>query len=392
MNKYLKILNITTLCRVQFLLPLTLLFYQKNGLNVGDFFLFHGIFSLLCIMFTIPSGYISDFFSKRDVLIVSYLMLLLKTILWIGCSGWFVILLGEILVGFSKTLYDCTLSSYMYEYLKQNNISEKMIGKCGLNGTCLSISTAIISLISGFIYIKYGFFILLLLDLFFISCSIILLCFLPKTKVVHNTCKINIAQKYKEILASIHLTMFNKKVNYYILLSGLFGTTTLILAYNFQPIMQFSKISAKVFGAVYFVNYLFRALSGVLVKHINKNINYDNIIKINFALFLLSLIMFVVSYIVDNKVLVLTTILLSCIAICFEVMFYYINVNNLHKNVYNKIRSACFSVNSTFAKIITSCVLISFKFLLKFYDIKFVLLMYIAVFITSFFIIKKSVN
>ena len=114
--------------------------------------------------------------------------------------------------------------------------------------------------------------------------------------------------------------------------------------------------------------------------------------KINFVLFLLSLIMFVVSYVVDNKILVLATILLSCIAICFEVMFYYINVNNLHKNVYNKIRSACFSVNSTFAKIITSCVLISFKFLLKFYDIKFVLLMYIVVFITSYFIIKRKVN
>ena len=61
----LTLLNISIFCRAQFLLPVLFLFFQENGLNAGDFFLFEGISAFIGLFLLIPSGYISDFQSPN---------------------------------------------------------------------------------------------------------------------------------------------------------------------------------------------------------------------------------------------------------------------------------------------------------------------------------------
>ena len=48
----------------QFLLPVMLFVYFKNGLTVNDYIFFQSITYMLYMVFSVPVGYISDHISK----------------------------------------------------------------------------------------------------------------------------------------------------------------------------------------------------------------------------------------------------------------------------------------------------------------------------------------
>lgn len=52
-------------------IPVIVLVYTERGISVGDFFLIQGIFRLAAFLFEIPSGYLSDRFSRRRVMIIA---------------------------------------------------------------------------------------------------------------------------------------------------------------------------------------------------------------------------------------------------------------------------------------------------------------------------------
>ena len=62
--------NLALLLRsILLLTPVTLLFYQENGLTAQHLFFFQGIFYLTSILSEIPVGYISDAISRKYLLV-----------------------------------------------------------------------------------------------------------------------------------------------------------------------------------------------------------------------------------------------------------------------------------------------------------------------------------
>ena len=116
--------NLALFLRAAILLsPVMLLFYQENGLSVQDLFFFQGIFYLTSIIMEFPAGYLSDLISRKQVMLISFVIFLGINFMWLFGHGYFVILLGEILFGVSKVLMDNAVSGYLYDYLitKNNN-------------------------------------------------------------------------------------------------------------------------------------------------------------------------------------------------------------------------------------------------------------------------------
>ena len=94
----LKVLNWSIFFQTQILmLPVMLLFYQANGLTKGDYFLFQGIFSIAALLFEIPAGYIADWFSRKKMLILSYLLFIARLLLWFFFGGFWIVSVGELL-------------------------------------------------------------------------------------------------------------------------------------------------------------------------------------------------------------------------------------------------------------------------------------------------------
>lgn len=98
MQRPLRILFVSELFRqFQLILPVIFLVYESRGLTAGDFFLLQGIFSLFIFFLEIPTGYIGDVYSRRNVLILSGLFYLLAYVLLFFSNGFFMVLCVELL-------------------------------------------------------------------------------------------------------------------------------------------------------------------------------------------------------------------------------------------------------------------------------------------------------
>ena len=176
----LRILYFSSFLQYQrFIMPISFLFYLHNGLNFSDFILFQSVFNITCLIAKIPMGFLGDIFSKKFLIILSYLMFLLRVILWICFSGFWIILAGEILYGLFKALFRGNVDSYMYEWLKQNNVSEKMLPKYGKLSFFTSIGSAVSCIAGVIIYKHYGFNSILYLELIMQLFAVCLLFFIP---------------------------------------------------------------------------------------------------------------------------------------------------------------------------------------------------------------------
>ena len=385
----LKLLNIATLCRSQFLLPVLFLFYENNGLTLGDFFLFNGISYAVLLVFQVPFGYIADFFSKKTILLLSFFLFLFRTILWLFFKGYWIILIGEILATFSKISFFGISDSYIYEYLKSNNSSKKMISKYGKLNFFLSIGTAITSITGAFFYAKTSFKFLIFIDFLLLSFAIILIFLLPKIEVAHKQTS-DLKKIYKKLFIIAKITIKNKSINGYVLTSSLLATATLVMAFLFQPLMQASNVPVYLFGFVYFVNYLFRAFSGISASKINRHISLKNLTFVSYFLFCLGFFMIFVSFYFKNIYLSLFSLFLVCIAIYTEVLFFISSTSFIHTKIYTKSRAAISSVNLMISKSISAAVLISFKFFLRHYSIYVPLAIFAFLFVIAIPLLNKN--
>lgn len=288
-----------------FLMPFLLLFYQSCGLTVGDFFLFQGIFSLSGLLLEIPMGYLGDIFPKRNILILSYTFFILRLLLWLFFAhyGYWIILTGEILYAAQKTTFTGVSESYIYEYLKYYNIPQEMAKHYGhMNfflslGTAFSvfISTPIYSIVSKYTSAQYGhnyaFIVLLSLELMLNLTAVCLLFKLPKIPQAHPPLRDSLKQSYQKLFHSIAWTVQNKNIRYHVFYSGLLTAVTLVFAWSFQPIMKLLLFPVSLFGVVYFMNHIFRALAGFYLDKIKHLISLSKMSVLTFVLFVVGFIL-----------------------------------------------------------------------------------------------------
>ena len=130
----LKRLDLACFLRSQlYLAPVLLLFYQQNGLTIADFVLFQGIFQLTGIC-----GYIADVISKKKVLVLAFVCFFLRAALWLSLSGMYIILLGELFNALSRAFLSGVYDSYIYDYLKSENKTKRMLKECGRTNFAMS--------------------------------------------------------------------------------------------------------------------------------------------------------------------------------------------------------------------------------------------------------------
>ena len=131
-RKSLKPLYLTVLLQQQrYIIAISFLFYLHNGLSLSTFLLFQSIFYFTGLLAEIPAGYIGDIFSRKKILIFSYMLFVIRIILWIVMPNYYTILFGEILYALSKAFYRGVSDGYIYDYLKGYHITDLMLSKYG---------------------------------------------------------------------------------------------------------------------------------------------------------------------------------------------------------------------------------------------------------------------
>ena len=101
-----------------FSVPVMVVFWQSNGLSITQIMLLQSIFSLIVVALEIPTGYISDIFGRRQVIILSDIIATIGLTTYAFGHSFWVFLVGEVILGVSMALLSGSCSSIVYESLQ----------------------------------------------------------------------------------------------------------------------------------------------------------------------------------------------------------------------------------------------------------------------------------
>ena len=345
------------------LTPVVLFFYQENGLNYKHLFLFQGIFYLTSIIMEFPIGYIVDNHSKKKVFYCSFLLLLLVSILWFGFRGFWVVLLGEILMAISKVILDNTQSGYLYEYLSANRLRQSMSKCYGYLSAIVSLGFASASILGAIIYAKFGSKTILIAEIVFLIIGMLLLLYFPDVKKTkENNSKRS--ERLKNFLKSSKEIYNNNSIKYHIYTSGLLTSLSVLFAISFQPFMQKALFPVFLFGVVTFLNHGIRALSGFIAGKVNKFVRLKSLVIPLYFSYIVAFLCIFLILLKGGFVLTAIMIVLLCMIIGFQLLFSILHISRVHKFVDGKDRGNLMSVNNFIGRGFTATILLSSKALM----------------------------
>ena len=385
----LKIFNWSTFLQTQiFMLPVLLLFYQENGLTVGDFFLFQGIFSITALLFEVPSGYLGDIFPRKNILILSYSFFLCRLLLWMFFGGYWILLIGEILYSLSKATYSGVADGYIYDYLKTKNKTKDMLKYYGRLNFYMSIGTALASVVGPFLYEHYGFMTLLVLETILNTVSILMLFLLPKVPPAKKKVG-SISDKYHDLYRIAKSAFKNVQLKYYMFYSGMLAATTMVFVWSFQPLMKAAMIPVSLYGIVYGFNHGFRALAGFCLHKTLAKISLKNLGVVNYILYILSFLACLLILKEQSPVLGMILMIFICFVIGSQLTFTLGSIARIHSLTTSDIRSTVASVNNMISRFMAGVMLILFKFLLDGISLEVSMLVYLGIFVLSIYPLYK---
>ena len=240
------------------ILPVIVLVYTQKGITVGDFFLIQGLFRIAAFLFEIPSGYMSDVFSRRRVLISAAVVATAGFATVAMAHGFWMIMLGEGLLGVSSALFSGTLEAYTYDLLKRNNTQKEFLKEYGEVATYGNIASFVGTVLGGMMYAGIGGDGLLWTETAIAGIAIIAFLFLPELTEVKRV--VNHKSALADAVGITVRTMQKPKLRNFIIFPTLFGAFTIMLLWILQPIMETVAVPVSLFGIYVGVNQLERAI------------------------------------------------------------------------------------------------------------------------------------
>ncbi len=343
------------------LTPILLLFYQYNGLTVQELFFFQGLFYLTSILSEIPIGYISDRISRKHLLLISFSLFMFVTVFWLFTTGYYVVLIGEIIFAISKVMMDNAMPAYLYDYLHENNRKEQMSKYYGYLNFYLALGTTIAAILGTIIYSKYGFNHILILEFIFISISITLTMSLPKIKSNSNSIAIS-NEKIYNYLDKTKKIYSNPSIRYHILYSGILTAFSIFFVLCFQPVMQNALFPIFMFGIVACTNHGIRALAGITAGKLFRNFDIRKLIKPLYYLYIIGFCCLYAATTTKNIVLISALIVILCLIIGMQLIFTILHVSRLQKFVHLDNRGNLMSINNLVSRSAAAIILLTSKF------------------------------
>jgi predicted MFS family arabinose efflux permease len=226
-------------------MPVIVLFYQSNGLNLRQVMTINAIYSLTAALFEIPSGYFSDRYGRKQSIILGTILIAAQFLIMSNAYTLLGFSLGAILGGLGSSFISGSDAALLYDSLCMIDRKDDYMKWEGRSYALGTFSEAIAAIIGG--SVAYSFHLRMpIYTQFVISLVGVFAAFSliePPRKKTHS--RSNWAQ-LGHILSIVFLK--NKVLRFFILLTSLFGLASLILAWFAQPYLDLKAIEAHKIG------------------------------------------------------------------------------------------------------------------------------------------------
>jgi MFS family permease len=243
---------------IGFFIPISILFWQENGLSFSQIMILQSCFSLSLVFMEIPSGYVADVIGRKKSLVLTSIFYITSIIVYIFSYNFSSFLFAEILMAIGFSFLSGADSAFIYDTLKdlkQETRYKKIWGNKLFFGLT---AMAIFNLIGGYIGS---------IDLrttwYFTLATVILILPIVLTLKEPQRHKLIFKKGYTKVLINIiHKKIIKQaKLKWLIIYAGIAFAFFQGTQWLYVPYFELLEIPIKYFGALYALFTIFSAIS-----------------------------------------------------------------------------------------------------------------------------------
>lgn len=255
-------------------MPIIVIFYKDNGLNMSEIMLLKSIYSVAVVILEIPSGYCADVWGRRNSLLLGVGLAFSGFVLYSFSYNFIFFLFAEIILGMGHSLISGADSAMLYDTLAEDKRKEDYLKYEGKISSMGNFAEAIAGIIGGLLAAVS-------LRLPFVCQSFIAFIGIPAAYLLIEP-KSSISNGHKgikDILKVVKLALVkNKLLRWNIILSSTIGCATLSMAWFAQPYFQKLDIPISYYGILWTILNLSAALTSIFAYKIDRILGQKKLI------------------------------------------------------------------------------------------------------------------
>jgi MFS family permease len=243
-----KLYGISTIRWFMLFIPILVIFFQDNGLSMKEVLLLQAIFSISIVVLEIPSGYLSDIFNRKIMIIFGNVFGFFGFLAYSLSYNFWGFLLAEILLAIGWSSISGSDSALLYDTLEQTKQKEKYSKYEGRLRSFGNFSEGVASIIGGFlatISLRTPFYIetALMLVAIVISFSLIE----PKRKKLKSG-----KGDWQNIKDIVYFSLHgHPQIKWLIIYAAVLGASTLTAVWFIQPYFKLVGVPLAFFGILW---------------------------------------------------------------------------------------------------------------------------------------------
>lgn len=240
------------------IIPIIVLLYSDKGVSVGEFFLIQGLFRLVSFVFEIPSGYLSDVFSRKKILLLGAIVHFLSMAWLIWAQGFWGVMLCEAGLGMASALFSGTEEAYAFDLLKRMKRENSYVKENGSIQTFAQTGTFIATLVGGAIY-AISADLVMALEAVCALFGVLFVIALPELHEVKRAVAPE-SSPLKDCLSIVKMSVKHPEIKWLMLFPAMYGGFTIIMFWILQPMMESVLVPIALFGLFVGINQGSRAV------------------------------------------------------------------------------------------------------------------------------------
>lgn len=248
-------------------MPIIVLFYEKQGLGLQDVFILKSVYSVAAVALEIPSGYLADVWGRRKCLILGCILFFGGYVCYSFTSTFEAFLIAEVLLGIGQTLVNGADSALLYDttaHYNKETLYLRYEGRITMIGNFAEAVAGIFGGLLAAYSLRLPFYAQALVAFSGIPAAFALKEFARKGNVQSPLAEIGRIVRYSLVT--------NKALCYNIMFSGIIGAATLTMAWFVQPVLMYLKTPTSYYGIIWTVLNLTVGVAALYSDRIDKRL------------------------------------------------------------------------------------------------------------------------
>jgi MFS family permease len=225
-------------------MPVVVLFYQDNSMNMQEIFTLKAIYSVAIVVMEVPSGWMADVWGRKKTLFIGSLLGASGFLMYSFSFGFWAFVAAEIVLGVGHAFVSGADSAILFDSLKASGKPDQYLKHEGRITSAGNFAEAIAGVIGGLlaaISLRTPFYFQFVVAAIAIPAALTLI--EPK---IHS---IEHIHSIKKMVLNLKYTMTtNHNLRISIMLSAITGTATLTFAWLVQPYFLAIGLPVEMYG------------------------------------------------------------------------------------------------------------------------------------------------